>query len=53
MSDVNVPVVGEENERRVLFEVCKALKGTKAGKAPGVDRCRHEYLKKGGVSVVH
>lgn len=31
---MNVPVMGEENERRVVVEeVCKTLKGTKTAKA--------------------
>ena len=53
VAGVNVPVMGEENEREVTVEeVRKALNGTKAGKAPGVDGCRPEFLKKGGVSVI-
>ena len=53
VAGVNVPVMEEENEREVsVEEVRKALSGTKAAKAPGVDGCRPEYLKKGGVSVM-
>ena len=50
---VEVPVMGELNEREITREeVERALKDTKAGKAPGVDGVRAEMLKEGGVSAV-
>lgn len=50
---VNVPVMLERMRGGSLLKnFCETLKGTKAGKAPGVNECRPEYLKKGGVSVV-
>ena len=50
---VDVPVMGEVNEKEITRdEVVKALKDTKAGKAPGVDGVRAEMLKEGGATVV-
>ena len=50
---VNVPVLGEENNREMsVEEVRKVLNGTRAGKASGVDGCRPKYLKKGRMSVM-
>ena len=50
---VEVPVMGEVNEREITREeVERALKDTKAGKAPGVDGVRAEMLKEGGETVV-
>ena len=50
---VEVPVMGEMNRREITKgEVERALKDTKAGKAPGVDGVRAEMLKEGGVPVV-
>ena len=50
---VQVPVMGEENEREITREEVKwALNETKGGKAPGMDGVRVEMLKEGGVSVL-
>ena len=49
---VQVPVMGEENERKVTREeVKRALNETKGGKAPGMDGLR-VMLKEGGVTVL-
>ena len=43
---VQVPVMGEENEREITIEVVKrALSETKGGKAPGMDGVRVEMFK--------
>ena len=43
---VQVPVMGEENEREIAIEeVKRALNETKGGKAPGMDGVRVEMLK--------
>ena len=53
VGSVEVPVMGEENERGITREeVERALNETKAGKAPGVDGVRAEMLKEGGVTVL-
>ena len=50
---VQVPVMGEENEREITIEeVKRALNETKGGKAPGMDGVRVEMLKEGGVIVL-
>ena len=50
---VQVPVMGEENEREITIEeVKRALNETKGGKAPGLDGVRVEMLKEGGVTVL-
>ena len=50
---VQVPVMGEENEREITIEeVKRALNETKGGKAPGMDGVRVEMLKEGGVAVL-
>ena len=50
---VRMPVLGRENEREITRkEVLDAVNETKAGKAPGMDECRAEYLKKGGVTML-
>ena len=50
---VQVPVMGEENEREITIEeVKRALNETKGGKAPGMDGVRLEMLKEGGVTVL-
>ena len=50
---VQVPVMGEENEREITREeVKRALNETKGGKAPGIDGVRVEMLKEGGVTVL-
>ena len=50
---VEVPVMGELNEKEITKEeVERALKETKAGKAPGVDGVKAEMLKEGGVTAV-
>ena len=49
---VQVPVMGEENEREIIMEeVKRALNEAKGGKAPGMDAVRVEMLKEGGVTV--
>ena len=48
VSGVQVPVMGEENEREITVEeVKRALNETKGGKAPGMDGVRVEMLKEG------
>ena len=48
-----MPLVGEENEREITEkEVLDAVNETKTGKAPGLDGCRAEMLKKGGKSML-
>ena len=37
---VQVPVMGEENEREITIEMKRALNETKEGKAPGMDGVR-------------
>ena len=50
---VQVPVMGEENEREITMEeVKRALNEMKGGKAPGMDGVRVEMLKEGGVTVL-
>ena len=50
---VQVPVMGEENEREITIEeVKRALNETKGSKAPGMDGVRVEMLKEGGVTVL-
>ena len=50
---VQVPVMGEENEREIIIEeVKRAFNETKGGKAPGMDGVRVEMLKEGGVTVL-
>ena len=50
---VQVPVMGEENEREITIEeVKRALNETKGGKAPGMNGVRVEMLKEGGVTVL-
>ena len=49
---VQVPVMGEENEREITIEVKRALNETKGGKAPGMDGVRVEMLKEEGVTVL-
>ena len=49
---VQVPVMGEENEREITIEVKRALNETKGGKAPGMDGVTVEMLKEGGVTVL-
>ena len=50
---VQVPVMGEENEREITIEELKrALNETKGDKAPGMDGERVEMLKEGGVTVL-
>ena len=50
---VQVPVMGEENEREITREELKrALKETKGGKAPVMDGVRVEMLKEEGVTVL-
>ena len=58
--EVEIVAVGRERMCRVeglddeitVGEVQNALKGTKGGKAAGLDGCHPECLKKGGVSMV-
>ena len=51
--DVELPEMEEVNEREITREeVERALKETKAGRAPGVDGVRAEMLKEGGVAAV-
>ena len=51
--DVELPEMGDVNEREITREeVERALKETKAGRAPGVDGVRAEMLKEGGVAAV-
>ena len=53
VGDVQVPVMGEENEREITREeVKRALNKTKGGKAPGMDGVRVEMLKERGVTVL-
>ena len=50
---VQVPVMGEENERQITKEeVKRAMNEMKGGKAPGMDGVRVEMLKEGGVTVL-
>ena len=50
---VQVPVMGEENEREITREgVKRALNKMKGGKAPGMDGVRVEMIKEGGVAVL-
>ena len=50
---VQVPVMGEENEREItLEEVKRAVNETKGGEAPGMDGVRVEMLKEGGVTIL-
>ena len=50
---VQVPVMGEENEREITVEeVKRALNETKGGKALGMDGVRVEMLKEGSVTVM-
>ena len=53
VGDVQVPVMGEENEREITREeVKRALNEMKGSKAPGMDGVRVEMLKEGGVIVL-
>ncbi len=48
-----VPIFGEVNDRVITCEKVKGvLKVLKGGKAPGLDGCHAELLKKGGRAVV-
>ena len=48
-----MPLIGDRNDRLITRrEVLEAVNETKAGKAPGMDGCRAEYLKKGGGSML-
>ena len=50
---VQVPVMGEKNEREITIEeVKRALNETKGGKAPGMDGVRVEMLKEKAVTVL-
>ena len=50
---VQVPVMGEENEREITREeVKRALHEMKGGKAPGLDGVRVEMLREGGLTVL-
>ena len=50
---VQVPVMGEENEREITVEeVKRALNETKGGKAPGMDGVRVEMLKEWGCDCI-
>ena len=50
---VQVPVMGEENEREITREeVKRALSEMKGGKTLGMDGLRVEMLKEGGVTVL-
>ena len=50
---VQVPVMGEENEREITREeVERALNEMKGGKAPGMDGVRVEILKVWGVTIL-
>ena len=50
---VQVPVMGEENEREITIkEVERAMNETKGGKAPGMDGVKVEMLTEGGVTVL-
>ena len=50
---VQVPVMGEENEREItIAEVKRVLNETRGGKAPGMDGVRVEMLKEEGVTVL-
>ena len=50
---VQVPVMGEENEREITREeVERALNETNGGKAPEMDGVRVDMLKEGGVTVL-
>ena len=49
---VQVPVMGEENDREITIqEVTRALNEVR-GKAPGMDGVRVEMLKEGGATVL-
>ena len=53
MRGVQVPVIGEENEREIRREeVKKALNEMRGGKAPRMDDVRPEMLKEGGVAAL-
>ena len=46
---VQVPVIGEENEREITIEeVKRALNETKGGKAPGMDWCESGDVERRG-----
>ena len=50
---VQMPVMGEENEREITIEeVKRELNETKGGKASGMDGVRAEMLKEGSVTVL-
>ena len=50
---VQVPVMGEENEREITREeVKRSLNETKGGKVPGMDGVRLEMLKEGDVTAL-
>ena len=49
VGSVQVPVMGEENDREITIEeVKRALNETEGGKAPGMDGVRVEMLKDWG-----
>ena len=48
-----MPVVGRLNDRRVeSYEVEEGMSKIKGGKAPGLDQCAAEFLRKGGKCLV-
>ena len=50
---VQVPVMGEENEREITIEELeRALNEAKGSKAPGMDGVRVEMLKEGGCDCI-
>ena len=53
VGQVQVPVMGEENEREITREeVKRALNETKGSKSPVMDGVRLEMLKEGGVTTL-
>ena len=53
VDSVQVPVMGEVNEREITVEeVKRALNETKGGKTPGMDGVRVEMLKEEGLTVL-
>ena len=53
MGVVQVPIMGEENERDITrVEVKRPLNEMKGGKAPGMDGVRAEMLKEGGCDCI-
>ena len=49
---VQVPVMGEENDREVTREEVKRALNETRGKAPGMDGVRAKMLKEGGVTAL-